>query len=360
MLNEEDYIGACLDGFRAQTYPNIIEILVIDGGSADRSHEVVQQRAQLDPRIREIHNPRRQAAAAANLGVSESKGVVLCFLSAHGVPGADYVERAIEVMQRTGAVGVGGRYDHVGTDPVATAIGLAMASPFGMASPHRIAAEECEVDTISHPLFKRQALIDIGGYDETLLRNEDYETNLRLRLNGGRLIFTPSIASVYRPRRSLSELGKQFWDYGYWKAEVMYRHPESTRPRHFVPPVAVAGSVALAALSVLPSVVMPGNLRARQLAWVARAGATLTVMGYGTVLGMAARDASPRKHEASTMHFLTALPVIHGAWGAGLLVGLVGGARRRLGSATNSRASVSPAGTSRSGPRVVPGPARTR
>lgn len=318
MYQEEGFIGACLDGFVAQTYPNVSEILVIDGGSTDGGPAIVEQHALVDPRIRLLDNPRRLAAAAANIGIAESTGELLCFLSSHGVPDPEYVEVAVRVLQRTGAAGVGGVYEHVGLDAASSAIGLAMASPFGMASPHRSALVETEVDTISHPVFVKQALVNIGGYDETLLRNEDYETNYRLRRNGGSLVFTPEMSSVYRPRHSLRALGRQFYDYGYWKAEVIIRHPASVRPRHLVPPAAVVGTAVLAIASVV------GSVRP----WARRAAA-IEVVGYAVLLAAAVRHAEPARHDADTAHFVGALPVIHGAWGAGVVMGLAGAVRRR-------------------------------
>lgn len=307
MLNEDGYIGPCVEGFLAQTYgAEHLEILVIDGGSTDGSRETVEEIAERHPQVRLVDNPRRLAAAAANVGIREATGEVMCFLSAHGVPEPDYVETSVRLLAETGAVGVGGHYLHVGTDAASRAVGLAMASPFGMASPHRSSGERGEVDTISHPTFLRQALVDVGGYDEGLLRNEDYELNYRLRENGGTLVFCPEISSVYRPRGSLGALRKQFFDYGRWKATVIARHPRSTRPRHLVPPAAVLGLAAAPLLA-----------RSRGGRRVLAVGAA----GYGALLvGAFLRD-RPDRHGADVATFVGAFPVMHAAWGSGVVVG---------------------------------------
>ena len=150
-------------------------------------------------------------------------------------------------------------------------------------------------------------MVAAGGYDETLLRNEDYEFNYRLRQNGGRLVFCPEISSVYRPRGSLKDLGRQFFAYGRWKATVMRRHPGSIRARHLVPPVAVAGGVVLAAANVAG--------RGRRL------GAASVVAYLALVLTALART-RPWRRDGSPVVFAAALPTMHASWGAGVLTGL--------------------------------------
>jgi len=319
MLNEAEHIGACLAGFVAQTYPELIEIMVIDGGSTDGSLEIVEEWALRDPRIRLLNNSRRIAAAAANIGLHQSIGEVLCYLSAHGVPDSRYVEVAVEVLVRTGAAGVGGRYLHEGFDPVGNAIGAAMASPFGMASPHRSATSECVVDTISHPVFVKQALLDAGGYDESLLRNEDYETNQRVRAIGGSLVFTPEISSVYRPRRTLRLLGRQFFDYGRWKSEVMVRRPADVRPRHLAAPAAVALGFTVSVSLVPVSTRRIGTGILLALAGLYSAGLVAALVHEG----------GERRRGMSIRHFLMAMPVMHIAWGSGVWAGLRDALRRR-------------------------------
>lgn len=327
MLDEVGFIGPCIEGFLAQSYPpDLLEVLVVDGGSTDGSLDVVSAISADHPRVRLVDNPRRVAAAAANVGIAEAKGDVLCFLSAHGVPDVDYVATSVRILDETGAVGVGGRYLHEGTDPASRAIGLAMASPYGMASPHRWSGEVAEVDTISHPTFRKQPMIDAGGYDESLLRNEDYEFNYRLRAAGGRLVFSPEISSVYRPRASLRALSRQFYAYGRWKATIMRRHPRSIRPRHLVPPVAVAGGAGLAVSLVLGR---------------GRRAATVVAISYALLEAAAVERARPRRLDASVPVFLASLPVMHASWGAGVLSGLVQDALAAR-SAAGDRSPASP------------------
>ena len=306
MFQERDHIGPCIEGLRAQTYrADKLEFVIVDGGSTDGSRDIVLGASERDPRVRLVDNERRVAAAAANEGIKAAKGDVLCFLSAHGVPSPTYVEESVRVLHETGAAGVGGRYEHVGTDARSSAIGLAMASRFGMASPHRVAGTRREVDTISHPTFWASVYETAGLYDETLRSNEDYELNARVRRLVGPLVFDPAITSVYRPRPTLRALAKQFHAYGRGKAQVLRRDVSHLRPRHAVPPAAVAAAPVL--------LLHPGGRRA-----LAALGA-----GYSVVLAAAVAEAKPWQRGANTAVFVAALPTMHAAWGAGLLRGIM-------------------------------------
>ncbi len=316
MLNEMGSIESCLDDFSKQDYPlDRLDLLVIDGGSTDGSREYVERRAKTDTWIRVIDNPVGSAAAAFNLGANEAHGDVVCLFSSHGVPASDYVSRSVKVLQETAASGVGGRYLHVGTTPESTAIGQAMVSRFGMASGHRFAIERCEVDTISHPAYLRTALIDIGGFDESLARNSDYEINIRLRRAGHVLMFDPSIESIYRPRPDLSSLGRQFWHYGRWKARVARQHPRDVRLRHLVAPALVVGI----AVSPVVAVTSIGRL-------FVRTGFVAYLVGCVSATA-AARRSSPAP--ISTPTLAAAFPTMHIAWGGGFVASLIEDLRKK-------------------------------
>lgn len=305
MLNESNHIVACLESFGRQDYPlDRLDVMVIDGGSDDGSRAVVEAFAEERPWIRILDNPAGSAAAAFNVGMQQARGEVVCLFSSHGVADRDYVSRSVDALRRSGAAGVGGSYRHEGLDRTSRAIGAAMVSPVGMASPHRFATEARDVDTISHPAYWRDAMLEVGGFDEGLARNSDYEFNHRMRAAGYRLHFDPAIGSVYRPRPNLNALFRQFWYYGKWKARVAERHPSSIRPRHLVAPLAVVGAVAS------PFLLLSRRGRgAVAAAWAA----------YAAVVAFGVRAADPQARDASTRTLAAAFPVMHAAWGAGFI-----------------------------------------
>ena len=306
MRNEAGYIDRCLASFAAQTWPyELLDVLVIDAGSTDGSREFVDEFAKDHAWVRVVDNPVGSAAAAFNIGMHQANGDTVCLFSSHGVADPRYCEAGVTALLESGASGVGGQYHHVGEDPRSMAIGLAMVSPVGMASPHRFASERKDVDTISHPMYWRDAMLSIGDFDERLARNSDYEFNHRMTEAGHRLIFDPTVESIYRPRPNLAALSRQFWHYGRWKARVAEAHPSSIRGRHLVAPAAVTG----AALS--PALVASGRM--------GRLSVAAAALGYLGVIGFGVRHARPTEHGADPLVLAAAFPTMHASWGAGFV-----------------------------------------
>jgi len=89
-----------LDGVIAQSYPNIIEVLVADGGSTDRTRELA---AAADARVRLLENPRRNRPSGLNVAIGEATGDIFVRVDARTVLAPDYVERCVDALELTKA-----------------------------------------------------------------------------------------------------------------------------------------------------------------------------------------------------------------------------------------------------------------
>jgi glycosyltransferase involved in cell wall biosynthesis len=248
--NEEASIGEALSALREQTYRNL-QIIVVDGASTDGTVAVVEGHRAEDPRIELIDNPRQIIPAALNLALAAARGRWLVRMDAHSTVGPDYVADAVARLREGRWGGVGGRKDGTGTTPAGRAIAAALGSRFGVGgSLYHHGTTERTVDHIPFGSYPTELVRRLGGWDERLVANEDFEFDHRLRQSGAELLFDPRLSISWQSRQTVRALYLQYRRYGKGKLDVARLHPGSLRPRHLLPPLLVpyllvAGTVAL-------------------------------------------------------------------------------------------------------------------
>jgi succinoglycan biosynthesis protein ExoA len=309
--NEEGTIGTLLQAILAQTYPpRDMEVVVADGMSTDGTRGVIHefQKAHPELPIHVVENPGRTIPSSLNRGMRAAAGEYLIRMDAHSIPIPEYVERCLEDLRSGAGTNVGGVWDIRPGDPgwVAKGIAAAAGHPLGAGDAgYRLGAKAGAVDTVPFGAFRREVFEKLGGFDETLLTNEDYEFNLRIRLSGGIVWLDPRIASTYLARSNLRALGAQYWRYGYWKCKMLLRYPRSLRWRQALPPALVAGILGLCAA---------GGVW-RPAAYVLAMVVGLYVVAVlGSALSMGARYGAALVPTAAM-----ALITMHFAWGTGFL-----------------------------------------
>ncbi len=262
--NEEESIGATLTALRRQDHP-ALQIIVVDGGSTDGTVAEVERHMAEDPRIELLHNPRQIIPAALNIALAAVRGRWVVRMDAHSTVDESYVSAAVARLREGCWGGVGGRKDGVGRTPAGRAIAAALGSPFGVGgSVYHHGVREQEVDHIPFGAYPTELVRELGGWDERLMTNQDFEFDYRLRLSGARLLFDPSLRIDWQSKQGMREFYQQYRRYGRGKVDVALLHPRSLRPRHLLPPLLVpylvaAGAVAprrprLAAAMVAPYV----------------------------------------------------------------------------------------------------------
>ena len=247
-FNEERSISICLDSVLAQTWSDL-EVLVVDGGSTDRTLELVAEYAAVDPRIRVVNNPRKVQPAAMNVAAAAATTEWIVRVDAHSTVPANYVELVMEHLPSGEWGGVGGRKDGVADTVAGRAIAAALGSRFGVGNStyhHGTALQE--VDHIPFGAYPVAVIEELGGWDESISSNEDFEFDYRVRLSGRRLLFDPRLVIFWETRQSVSAFFQQYRRYGRGKALVLRKHPDSASPRHLIPAGLVA---ALAVAAVL-------------------------------------------------------------------------------------------------------------
>lgn len=183
---------------------------------------------------------------------------------------------------------------------------------------YRHAKQAAEVDTVPFGSFKRTLIDKVGMFDETLLTNEDYEFNARVREAGGRIWLDPSIRSIYFARATLLELARQYWRYGFWKWRMLSKYPNTLRWRQALPPLFVISLAGLALLSFF----FP-------LAKFLLLGEILLYLFICLLAGIQAR--LRMKKNFLSVGLPLAIPIMHIAWGSGLLWSMLASGFRKNG-----------------------------
>jgi glycosyltransferase involved in cell wall biosynthesis len=328
MLNEADHIEAVVADIAAQDYEGELEVIVADGGSTDGSVELLlaaAKRAGLEVRV--LDNPDRWVSHGLNACVREATGDLVVRIDCHSRYPGNYVRRCAEVALETGADNVGGLIVPQGHTPTQRAVAVAMSSPFGGIGWTRHSdAERVEVDTVPFGAFRPDAFRRAGLFDESLVRNQDDEFNLRLRLAGGRIVRDPSITLEYTPRGTFRGLFRQYYEYGRWKVPVMLKHRRIVSLRSLAPVALVASFALLTLLSVVTH---------HALAFLLG-----EVLAYSAGAAYFGRQALRARGEDWRLlpRVLAAFPTIHIAYG----IGMAGGWLR----AALGRAVLAPVGLS--------------
>ena len=301
ILNEERFLEHAIEAILEQKYPGDLEVILALGPSRDRTNEIAQGLRQKDSRVVLVDSPTGRTAAGLNLAIKEAKFEIICRIDGHAEISETYIQDAVEIMEETGAVNVGGIMAAVGKSAFESAVATAMRSPLGVGGARfHIGGKAGPADTVYLGVFKKRALLEVGLYDERFTRAQDWELNYRLRQSGGVIWFDPRLVVTYRPRPSLQALAKQYFEYGRWRHAVVRTHKGTANYRYIAPPLATI----IIALSLLSGIfIHPYYL--------------LPALSYATAVLAGAFVIGKTFSEKLTLPAV--LATMHISWGAGYL-----------------------------------------
>jgi glycosyltransferase involved in cell wall biosynthesis len=316
--NEQATIRQLLDAILAQTYSHeAMEVIISDGLSTDDTRAVISafQVSHPELSVKIVDNLVRSIPAALNGAIRASRGDILVRLDAHSVPYPDYVARCEAALAAGVGANVGGVWEvRPGAQTwIAESVAAAAAHPLGVGdAKYRLSPSAGAVDTVPFGSFRRSLIDEVGGFDESLLSNEDYEFNARVRAAGRVVWLDPAIRSIYYSRPTLTALAKQYWRYGFWKWRMLQRYRSTLRWRQFLPPLFVLSLAAMACLAV----------------WfmVARYLLVIEISTYFLILFAAGIAAAIVRRKAGMVIGLPlTIGTMHLAWGAGFLWSVLSG-----------------------------------
>jgi succinoglycan biosynthesis protein ExoA len=314
--NEQETILLLLNAIYTQTIPHSdLEVIIADGLSTDQTRSRIAEFQQQHPDLKIIivDNPLRAIPSALNRALEAARGKTIIRMDAHSVPAPNYIERCLADLEAGNGTSVGGIWKIMASREtwIARAIAVAAAHPLGVGDAfYRLGGTARSVDTVPFGAFQRDLVNQIGFFDESLLTNEDYEFNTRIRQAGGVIWLDPQINSTYFTRPDLIALARQYARYGFWKAQMLRRYPGTLRWRQTLPPLFVLSVVILLLLA-------PWFELVRWLLLFQIALYCLVLLLAGLHIGI------KKRHPSLIIGLPLAIATMHLSWGAAFMWGVI-------------------------------------
>lgn len=322
VLNESLYLEHAVASVLEQELSVPAELVLALGPSTDGTSELAEKLAAGDARIRLVDNPDAHIPVGLNAAIRASRFATVIRVDAHSELAPGYAARALHTLDRTNAANVGGVMRAEGRTPFQKAVARLYNSPVGLGGgAYHGGAHEGEAESAYLGVIRRTVLDEVGLFDESIRRGEDWELNLRIRQAGYRVWFDPQLSVTYWPRESWLRLARQFRATGAWRGELVRRFGRRNGIRFFAPPALVLLTGLAAAIGVLQFAGVLSGVYA-SVAMIAY----LPVAAYGVlVLGvsLAPKGGGIRQR----LWTLLVLPTMHISWGIGFLGGVLRGAR---------------------------------
>ena len=305
VLNEEGHLEDAVNSVLSQNFDG--ELLLALGPSVDQTNEIAERLAKQDQRIRLVPNPRGLTTVGMNLAIKQAKHDYIVRIDAHSEPAPNYIARGIEILEERKADLLGGIMAAKGKTLFQKAVAWAYNSPFGLGgASYHVGGEAGEAESAYLGIFRKSALERVGGYDESIIRGEDWELAQRIKHTGGLVWFSPELNVTYWPRSSWTGLVKQFYSTGVWRGDLTRKDIRGASIRYFIPPALVLALVLGNVLAVFGLAIGWGPFWAYLMAII--------------FIGVFSRLA-PVPLVLATMHL---------SWGVGFLVGFIRGAQGTL------------------------------
>ena len=193
--NAAEFMGQTLDSIFAQTFTRI-EVIVINDGSSD-TEELEQVLQRYPANLHYIKQDNQGAAAARNAGLRAATGEFVAFLDADDTWVPEFLEKQMELLGSSKADLVFADALLFGDSPLKGRTFMQMNPPQGEVTVENLLAVKVTVLT-STVLARRQSILDVGLFDVSLRRGQDFDLWLRLAKAGARFANTRDVLAHHR------------------------------------------------------------------------------------------------------------------------------------------------------------------
>jgi len=322
--DEEKTIEECIKSVFNQTYDHPYEVIVVEGYGNDNTYALLQQlKKQYNFEL--YRNKTKNAAAGRNTGIHHAKGEKLAFIDGDAAAAHNWLEQINNIFdQYPKAIGVGGP-DHLPKNSglKSTMIGLFMTSPlarggkFNPSTQHSYMKEERYVDHIPtcNLCLKREVFDQVGLFDESFVKGQDLELNYRIRKQGFKLLYSPTIKVIHYRKEHISTFSRQIYKWAKAKVAIIKKHGIDGITSHIYLWPVYALLIALVLITIL------SLLNALHIFFLILLSSLILYIIF--VLNEAVNLMNKYQTKILFFYALLLFPIVHGAYAYGILVALV-------------------------------------
>jgi cellulose synthase/poly-beta-1,6-N-acetylglucosamine synthase-like glycosyltransferase len=239
-LDAGQTLKPCLTALASEGVPGrTTALVVVDDGSRDETSAVAVRAGATV-----VRGPEKGPAGARNAGLRAAATDVVVFLDADTVPVAGWLREIVSPLRDPDVVAVKGRYRTEQRAPLARFTQLEFEWKYERLA-HATRIDYVDTGTAA---FRRGALIEAGGFDETLRTSEDVELAYRLASHAGRIVFNPNAIVLHRHTEALAPYFVKKLRGALTRTLVYRRHPGKARGDAYTPPL-MGAQIALSGLT---------------------------------------------------------------------------------------------------------------
>ena len=322
IFNEEKYIEKCIQSVIDSDFPkDDMELLLIDGGSVDRTREIIAEFTGKCNWIKLLDNPKRIVPCALNLGVAAAQGEFIIRIDAHTTYEANYFSSLLNWHEKLQADNVGTvcKTDVLNKNPKTLAIREVLCNKFGVGNAtFRTGTDTLqEVDTVPFGCWRKDIFSRLGGFNENLIRNQDIEFNKRILRDGGKIYLVSDSFCTYYARETWAKISKNNFQNGKWNIlTIAYTgHLNSISLRHLIPLFFVLSLLGPSILGGILSFFVPWG-------WVISLLSAASLAAYLLLIGLVSLSLTFHK-KLNFFYLVITFIVLHISYGWGTLTGLL-------------------------------------
>jgi GT2 family glycosyltransferase len=168
--------------------------------------------------------------AARNMGLRRASGSIVLFTDADCVARPTWIEKMLACFEHApDVVGIGGAIERYDPSTIVELYGSNLVN--GQKHLSYLPIMPFPYVVTGNAGFRKEPLLEIGGFDEELLSGNDVDICYKLGLKGYKISLCPGAIVAHENRKSIRQHFKRFFRYGTYQSLLFKKYQKYTRKK---------------------------------------------------------------------------------------------------------------------------------